>query len=119
MRLIGWIDHKRAGEVGIESGDAEGRRIVAEVKEHFVGGALQGFAADDGTDGENFFLVSAKLIADLRHGENRTDANQGIAGANEDAVCCMNGFEDAGGGMRGFHACEADATDDGFGAALH
>ncbi len=68
---------------------------MAELGEHFVGGALERFAGDDGAHGENFFFVGAQLIADLGHGQNRADADQGIAGADDDAVGGANGFENA------------------------
>ena len=119
LGLIGGVDDKRAGEVGVEFGYAEGGGFVAELGEHFVGGAFQGFAADNGTDGENFFLVSAEMAADLGHGENWADANQRIAGADQDAVGMANGFDDAGSRKRGFDICKPNAFHDWFGAALY
>jgi len=61
---IGWVDDEGAGEIGIQFSDAQGCRFVAELGEHFVGRALQRFAGDNGTDGENFFFLGAQLIAD-------------------------------------------------------
>lgn len=75
MGFVGGVDDESAGEVGVEFGDAEGSRRVAELGKHFVGGAFQGFAADDRTDGGHFFFVSAEFIADLRDGKNRADAD--------------------------------------------
>ncbi len=118
LRFVGRVDDEGSGEVGVQFGDAEGCGLVAELGEHFVGGAFEGFSADDGTNGENFFLVCAQMVPDMRDGENRADADQRVAGADDDAVGSGDGFEDARCGPRGFDAGEADATDDGFCAAL-
>src|SRR6266705_5793709 len=96
LGFVGGVDDEGASEVGVEFGDTEGGRIVTELGEHFIGGAFEGLAADDRTDGENFSFVSAQLVADLRDGENRADTDQRIAGADEDAIGVANGFEDAG-----------------------
>src|SRR5260370_4942891 len=98
LRFVGGVDDEGGGEVGVEFGYAEGSGSVAELGEHFVRGAFEGFAADDRAHGENFFFVSAQLVADLRDGENRADADQRIAGADEDAIGVANGIEDAGSG---------------------
>lgn len=41
LRLIRGIDDEGAGEIGVEFGDAEGRGVVAELGEHFVGWAFE------------------------------------------------------------------------------
>ena len=41
------IDDQRGGDRGVEPGDADHRRLVAELGEHVVGGALRARTADD------------------------------------------------------------------------
>ena len=65
------------------------------------------------------FSLRAELVADLGDREDWADANQGIAGADEDAVCIANDFEHTWGGLRGFHAGKANSFHDRFGATLH
>src|SRR6267154_2539358 len=64
------------------------------------------------------FIPSAELAADFGNVKNRADADEWIAGADEHAVGFANGFEDAWGGMRGFHTGKANSFHDRFGAAL-
>src|SRR5258708_6754097 len=92
LGFVGGIDDEGGGEVGVEFGDAEGSGFVAELGEHFVGRAFQGFAADDGTDGDYFLLLGAQFVVDLRDGQDRADADERVAGADEDAVSFAEGF---------------------------
>ena len=41
LRFIRRIDDESVGEIGVESGDAKGGRVVAKLGEHFVGGAFK------------------------------------------------------------------------------
>ena len=118
LGFVSRIDNERAREVCVQFGHTERGRIVAELSEHFVGWAFEGFASDDGTDGEYFSFVGAEFIANLKHSENRTNTDQRIAGADQDAVGITNRLESAGSGTRGFHTCETNSLHDGFGAAL-
>ena len=63
--------------------------------------------------------MGAELVADFGNGKNRADADERIAGADEDAVGFTNGFEDAWGGKRGLHTGKANSFHDRFGAALY
>ena len=40
MGCVGGVDDEGAGEVGVEFGDSESGWFVAELGEHFVGGAF-------------------------------------------------------------------------------
>src|SRR6266404_6166452 len=83
LRFIHGVNDEGAGEVRVEFGDAEGCGVVAELSEHLVGGALEGFSADDGADGEDFLFVRAQMLANTWDGENRADADERIAGADD------------------------------------
>ena len=41
------VDHERVGDRGVEPGDADDGRFVAELDEHPVGRSLERHAADD------------------------------------------------------------------------
>jgi len=112
------VDDEGAGEIGVEFGDGGGRGPGTDLDEHLVGGTFQGFAADDGADRDYAFFAGAELFADTRHGENRADADERIAGADDDAAGVADGFEDAGSGMRVFDADEMDGADAGLGAVF-
>jgi len=79
------IDDEGAGEVGVEIGDAEGGWLVAELGEHFVEGPFRDLPPTMGRR-RRLLFAGAKFVADLRHGEDWADADQRIAGADEDAV---------------------------------
>ena len=59
LGFVDGIDDEGAGEIGVEFGYAEGCGVMAELGEHFVGGAFQRFTADDGANGEYFLFVRA------------------------------------------------------------
>jgi len=58
------------------------------------------------------------LFSNARHGENRADTDERIAGADDDATGVADGFEDAGSGVRVLYACEVNAPDSRLGAML-
>lgn len=68
LGFIGGIDDEGGGEGGVEFCYADGGRCMAELGEHFVGGAFEGLAGDDGADGEDFLLMRLQLLADAGDG---------------------------------------------------
>src|ERR1700688_519879 len=93
--------------------------MVAELREHLVGRSLQRFATHDGANGDDLLLASAQCFADARHGENWADADERIAGADDDSSGVPNGLEYSGCGARGVGACKTNAAHEGLGAPLH
>ena len=60
--------------------------------------------------------AGAQDFADSADGQDWANADQRIAGADEDAVRVADRFEYAGRGFRVFHAVEVNVLDDGLGA---
>jgi len=115
---IAAVDDERAGEIGVELSDGGGGGAAAKLDKHFVRRTFERLAADDGADGDDTFSASAQLFTDTGHGKDRTDADERIAGADDDAVCVADSFEDPGSWMRVLDALEMDRADTGLGAVL-
>jgi hypothetical protein len=107
------VNDESAGEVGVEFGDGGGGRAAAKLGKHFVTRAFERFAADDRANGKDAFFARAQLFADARHGENRANTDERIAGTNDHAIGVANGFEHARCGVSVLDAFEVNGADAG------
>src|SRR5262245_530800 len=112
------VENEYVGDVGIEPRDLRRRDLHAEIGEHSVSGAFERRAADDGADGGHRRFRAFEQIAHPRDGQDRANADQRVAGTDDDGVGTQDGLGDSGGGFRRFDVFETYAGDLRLGASF-
>jgi hypothetical protein len=75
------IDHQRAGDVRVEPGDTDHRRLVPQLLQHAIGRALQRSAADDGRDGDHGVAPRVQQVVEAGSDRNGAMDTSGFEGA--------------------------------------
>src|ERR1700730_16213445 len=88
---------------------------MAHLYKHLVGGSFQGVSANDRAYGDDILPARPQGVPYPRHGENRTDADQRITGANHNALSAADRLQNIRCRSRILYALELDPTNDGFG----
>ena len=81
---VGLVDHERGRERRVEAGDADHRRLVAELAQQPVGRALQRGAGDDRRDGDDVVAAGRDRVAHAGHGEHRVDRHDRVRRGDHD-----------------------------------
>ncbi len=94
---VGLVDDEGADPRRVEPGDADDRRLVAELGQEPVGRALQGGPGDDGGDGHDRRPPGGDRLGDAGHRQHRADRDDGVRRRHHDHV----GVGDGGRAPRG------------------
>ena len=105
------VEHERVDQAAIARRDVRGRRAAREPREHPVGRPLDGAAADQRADGDGGRAPLAQRRLDLGDGEDRADADVGVARRDQDQVGAGERLEHARRGPRRVGALVANAVD--------
>ena len=104
---VGVVDDERGAQRRVEAGDADDRRLVAELGEHAVGRALRRGAGDDRRDGDGPAPLLLERCLDAGHGEYGTDRHDRVRRRHDDGVGRRQRVENPGRGPRLGRAVEA------------
>src|SRR5580700_6193685 len=88
---------------------------MAHLSKHLVRGSFQGFSANNRAYGDDILPARSQGVPYIRHGENRTDADQRITGANDNALSMADRLQDFRCRSRRLGTLELDPANDGFG----
>ena len=92
---------------------------MAEAGQHPRRRTLDGLAADDGADGDAARAAGGHGLAQAGDGEDGADAEEGVAGREDEPLRVADGIGHAGGGNGLLRARETQARDLGRGGEAH
>ena len=117
--LIFLVEKQSVEEPLVDTHQTARARSESESTHHAVSRAFDSAPADQGRDADDRCSGLAHRTSHAGQGENRTDADEGIAGRDQDQIGTRDGFQNTGGGFRGTNSGVSDFQHVAAGPVAH